>query len=463
MYQNTKVDSCDFKAYPLVGEDDMKYMSDVSAKFQGKTIIFPYARMEENGFIDVYIWNVEGLENTYRRFVLCQGMIVSDVHEREYLDCIDDFCIDRIFWKKFCESMYSEFPQWYFVKQYENLYYIALEHIYYVSRRCGCKEILYKAGLYNIAYYIDELPEYNIIGNTPQEIIGHDIPLRLLRVLNNSNSISYLCSEDEIELCKKTYKKYADYITDVNISKVQWEYLAALTSGKYGFKHQAFSRKLYNMLADINDKSVLYEYGKYLTLRSAITVLPKRKLPRHYEIREQVYLLEKIYYSDTYTNFQIAKRKDENQYLEYNNGCYTVMLPENSKDVYLEALCQNNCLGNYVNSYSEGNEIILFIRKVNNPSKPFYTMEIFEGCINQVLGKNNCIPNLEILKFLEEYAMVKGLEYNPMHLFEQMPGDYDYTDDKDIESYIEGFKRRCLPLCFEVDENIAYEQLEFAF
>ena len=50
----------------------------------------------------------------------------------------------------------------------------AIEHIYYASHRSGPKEILYKAGLSNIAYDLEIMEHYNFIGRTPSEIVGHN-------------------------------------------------------------------------------------------------------------------------------------------------------------------------------------------------------------------------------------------------------------------------------------------------
>ena len=56
--------------------------------------------------------------------------------------------------------------------------------MYFASHPSGAREILYKAELANIAYHLHQLPTYNIIGSTPEKIIGNKLPLKLLRILN---------------------------------------------------------------------------------------------------------------------------------------------------------------------------------------------------------------------------------------------------------------------------------------
>ena len=49
----------------------------------------------------------------------------------------------------------------------------------------------------------------------------------------------------------------------------------------------------------------------------------------------------------------------------------------------------------------------MFIRKKENPDKPYYTVEIVNDTVIQVRGLNNCQPDKKVTKFIEDFKNAK--------------------------------------------------------
>ena len=72
-------------------------------------------------------------------------------------------------------------------------------------------------------------------------------------------------------------------------------------------------------------------------------------------------------------------------------------------ELIAEGKALNHCVGTYAAQYANGHNIILLIRQKANPAKPFYTMEIRNGQIIQVRGKNNCSADDAVKKFIQAF------------------------------------------------------------
>jgi hypothetical protein len=81
---------------------------------------------------------------------------------------------------------------------------------------------------------------------------------------------------------------------------------------------------------------------------------------------------------------------------------------ESTKELIDEGKELNICVGNYANGYmtkySKGQTNLLLIRKISEPNKPYYTMELCKGQIKQVQGKNHCNPDKIVSEFVEAFT-----------------------------------------------------------
>lgn len=105
---------------------------------------------------------------------------------------------------------------------------------------------------------------------------------------------------------------------------------------------------------------------------------------------------------------QRAKVDKDRQKYNYEDDEYIIRLPENLSELSNEGRALHHCVGAYLNSHSIGDTTIMFLRKKNEPDKPFYTIEVspqkiirqIHGFGNKWLGNNpEAIPS--VMKWLK--------------------------------------------------------------
>ena len=122
-------------------------------------------------------------------FIIQRGYIMSEEDESLFvlLCSRPDLEInekDFVYLQKSIREYLSDIP----IREYNaNEIGKYLLRIYYSTHRSGAKEILYKANLENIAYILSEIESYNIVGTSPDRILG--IPIKLIRILNQPELI----------------------------------------------------------------------------------------------------------------------------------------------------------------------------------------------------------------------------------------------------------------------------------
>lgn len=106
-------------------------------------------------------------------------------------------------------------------------------------------------------------------------------------------------------------------------------------------------------------------------------------------------------------NVEIMKkskiRAKELKKYEFKYKELMIIPPKDSSEIIVEGKMQHICVGGYAERHSNGDTSILFIRKVDNPNKPFYTVEIKDNEVVQVRGKRNCDPTEEVREFMEVF------------------------------------------------------------
>lgn len=62
--------------------------------------------------------------------------------------------------------------------------------------------------------------------------------------------------------------------------------------------------------------------------------------------------------------------------LEYEDGDFVIIQPDNIKAIILEGKILSHCVGGYAEQHAKGQTNIMFLRHKNSPDIPFYTIEI---------------------------------------------------------------------------------------
>ena len=97
-------------------------------------------------------------------------------------------------------------------------------------------------------------------------------------------------------------------------------------------------------------------------------------------------------------------------YVDKESG-YMVVAPNDGKDLIYEGQALNHCVGGYIGRVAAGETIILFVRRLTKPNKPFVTIEIdpIAKKLGQISGKGNATPKKEVLDFLRTYKKKVGI------------------------------------------------------
>ena len=97
----------------------------------------------------------------------------------------------------------------------------------------------------------------------------------------------------------------------------------------------------------------------------------------------------------------------------YEDGDFAVIAPQKPDDLAIEGTTLHHCVKSYIGRVTEGYTNIMFIRKISDKSKPFFTVEVSNsGAIEQVHGSCNCNVEKEsdLEKFVTNWAKNKKLK-----------------------------------------------------
>ena len=413
------VDCGDYEKYPPASDSELSEMKSVYWCVPRDAVIYINVCVNKGQapYVDVYVWDSMLCDKSYERFIICEGMCLPEDLEKkliEYSRYRNLYISDK---NKAALSydIVRYFPRWNYDEHIFADIGEALEYIYFVSHS-GPREILYKAGLCNIGAYLDQYETYNVIGTTPQSIIGHDVPLKLLRILNQPSYTDYFLDEEFLERAVMVYSHYSGYIGKTYPSLGQWLYLDGLFFRGMVAKDE-FSRPLYNYLESIDkcwvaSKAIVDKYFCFLEMRESMDLVSKIKIPEPGSLEKALRRLETIRENRKYDRlYRIRARRDAAWY-EYSDENYIVVFPKTPDDIFMEALALRNCLDNYYERHANCQTTIVFLRKKEEPDKPYVAMEVASGRIIQVRAACNMQPEPPVIDFVIKYAKEKNLYYN---------------------------------------------------
>jgi hypothetical protein len=104
---------------------------------------------------------------------------------------------------------------------------------------------------------------------------------------------------------------------------------------------------------------------------------------------------------------KIQKRLNSLQIYNFSNDKYFIRPAVSTKEIIGEGKALKICVGNYSNGYITGHATgrtnILVLRKVSEPNKPFFTMEVKSDNIKQTYGYDHCIPKSDVKEFVDAF------------------------------------------------------------
>ena len=69
-----------------------------------------------------------------------------------------------------------------------------------------------------------------------------------------------------------------------------------------------------------------------------------------------------------------------------------------------EGQALHHCVGTYIERVAAKKCLIVFVRRVEEPEKPFVTVEVSNGKIVQIRGERNSDPTKEVKKFVDLWS-----------------------------------------------------------
>ena len=100
----------------------------------------------------------------------------------------------------------------------------------------------------------------------------------------------------------------------------------------------------------------------------------------------------------------------------YKTDGYLIMPPKNMKDLFEEGRKLCHCVGSYSDRIIQGQTCILFVRKAQEPEKPYFTIEVnpTDKCVVQLRGLSNRLVNQvtekPLIDFLKEWGEKKHIQ-----------------------------------------------------
>lgn len=379
--------------------------------------VFLFIRENLKGerYIEVDFYN-EALysEELYRRFIIQKGYRMSPEQENEFLELLDmNNLILRIsesmeFFMNFEETGLLngsfELPEDYTTK-------LILEKLYYSSFNAGPKEILYKSNLDWIAYYLDRIDCYNLIGSTPQAIL--DVPIKLLRVINDTKGIFLI---EDAELRKDMITKYSRKANKILVRNITNPYQLKYLLEYDTYIHGIISKIIEDLYFALETCGSDETYELYRQYYEYLETCPEEWYVAPPSVEYIKLLLFKAKDKDDYyskMNELIAKNNRAEDFA-FEDEDFIIVVPNTCEEFIKEAKAQHNCLKSYINLVANGITNIVFVRRKSNYEESFVTVEINNDSLFQYRGRFNELPSGEVLAFLERFAEHYDFDYDPI-------------------------------------------------
>lgn len=352
------------------------------------------------------------------RFTIHEGYIWDQEKEEAFAELIvkDPGCIykpeelDRVY-----EIYSSRHPEWH-LKRYRTHRGRMLDHIYNCIKQNTAKEMLYKAGLDELAVGADNIDELNLLATRPSDLYD-GISMRTLRSLNCEDGAELLSEHHYREYIKDLQKAYPDIFRN-KLNNAQCRYIKYLIDGEVtvrecGRLYKARESKLFMIWSKTGYEIFLCTEQKEEVRRKIAAIDPIyadyiRDCGENTDIKMlEYYLLLHREESDKQIRQNIRKSPEDWQ----EKGTeYVVRYPQTINDFLREAIYMRNCLKTYVEAFLDNETTILFIRKADDVNKPFITMEVFEGRFTQASHRFNEGCTLEEHAWISEYCRRHGIE-----------------------------------------------------
>lgn len=150
--------------------------------------------------------------------------------------------------------------------------------------------------------------------------------------------------------------------------------------------------------------AVVAEYRDYLEMcrkqkydmTNSFVLFPENLQKSHDKVQHSIELKEN---AKQRRAFRLAYKRIMSS-LDYEKYGLKIVYPETPEEIVQEGNALHHCVGSYVERVAAKECIIVFLRAVNDPEKPFYTIEVRQSRITQIRGMGNQGATPEVDKFI---------------------------------------------------------------
>ncbi len=421
---NRKIERSMFSA-PEVCQEDFRMPSKAelwsmcSIWFQnmGKPRLFIKPFEEEGHLIlELYFWDLTQYD-WVQRIILEPGKQLDEKSEDLFLSICErtDVTIDPEDIAETGKRCGSCFPEIH-LPEYNNHPEHLLLHVYFATWRSGPMEILYKANLDYMGETLHKMDEYDLVASSPTGLMG-GLPIRLLRMLNNSWGKDLLLTGEKRQEVLAVYRRFSHILkNNLPLTEKRYEYL------RFCMEEQLeWNSKSFRFVEMFDEMELFYEYLDYLKLRKKLKeelggsmVFPAAvwsvdDMLTHIHQAEELY---QILGNREKYNYNLRQQYTRNNHVCYEDAENLVILPRSLEDIIKEANEQKNCLISYISEVVSGDTIICFWRKRKDPYRSYITMEISGSELLQAYGRCNRRLTEKEKNWLEEvYCPAAHLDY----------------------------------------------------
>lgn len=163
-----------------------------------------------------------------------------------------------------------------------------------------------------------------------------------------------------------------------------------------------------------DDITLLRDYWKMIVNING-SVPPELEFPRDLERAHDDAVLKVKEIENKAISKKIEARIEELQPMEFTDEALglTICAPRSHAEFIKEGRLLHHCVAGYAAAHSERKTTILFVRKISNRDRPFFTLEYKNGQVIQNRGSHNCARTPDVEKFETEWLeYMKGATSN---------------------------------------------------
>lgn len=90
--------------------------------------------------------------------------------------------------------------------------------------------------------------------------------------------------------------------------------------------------------------------------------------------------------------------------LDYEHGGLAIVRPGTPDEIAQEGNALHHCVGSYIGRVAKRECLILFLRRREDLTKPYYTIELRRRRIVQARGQGNRDPTPEVRDFMDRWT-----------------------------------------------------------